>query len=241
MAARLKQRYPDMDFADDESMYSRIHDDYDEYDEQIKGHEAALEGYKANEDTLTKLFTNDKRSARFLVDMADGKNPFVRLVEEMGIDGVTDMFENPDYADELAEANQKYVERMVEGDRLKSEFETNLRESLGVLEQIQSERGLSDEVADQVVEELYRMATEALAGKFTRESIEAALKALNYDNDVAQAGAAGELKGRNHKIRETLRKPTAGGGDTVPMLGGSNNAPKSAKGKSLFQLGAEAR
>jgi len=46
--ARQKERYPDLNIEDEEELYGRILDDYDEYDEKLSGH-------KKNEEQLVGL------------------------------------------------------------------------------------------------------------------------------------------------------------------------------------------
>ena len=70
---RLRGKYPDKEFADDESMYGQINDDYEEYDN-------TLNGYKERERKLTEMFTQDPRSAQFITDMARGNDPWVAMV-----------------------------------------------------------------------------------------------------------------------------------------------------------------
>jgi len=56
LGERLKKKYPDREYADDEALFGQINDDYDEYDNQ-------LNGYKERESKLTDMFTRDPRSA----------------------------------------------------------------------------------------------------------------------------------------------------------------------------------
>ena len=63
---RLKARYPDKSFDDDESMYGQLLDDYDAGEQE-------LNGYKDREKAFSDLFTSDPRSAKFLTDWKNGK------------------------------------------------------------------------------------------------------------------------------------------------------------------------
>lgn len=81
---RLKARYPDKSFEDDESMYGQLLDDYDAGEQE-------LNGYKDREKAFSDLFTSDPRSAKFLTDWKNGKNPAVALVEMFGDDFVEEL------------------------------------------------------------------------------------------------------------------------------------------------------
>lgn len=224
---RLKKKYPDKEYADDEALFGQINDDYDDYEGQ-------LSDYRDREGKLTDLFSKDPRSAQFISDMAKGKDPWIAVIERLGIDGVTDLMNDPDKQAEYAEANKKYVERLAKEKSLEEEFQGNFAESMNLLEQVQQERGLGDETVDAAMDLVMRIANEAIVGKFTRETIDMALNAVNHDADVENARTEGTVAGRNAKIDEKLRKPK--GGDGTPSLAGSNNGPtrKSGAGESIF-------
>ncbi len=229
---RLKTKYPDREYADDEALFGQINDDYDEYENTLKEKTDA-------ENKLTNMFSEYPHSARFISDMANGTNPWVAMVEQLGMDGITDIFENPKYKEELAKAQEEHVKRLTKANDLEKEYNTNLSASLEMLQAAQEELGLSDEQVDQAVDLLMAIANDAIVGKFSRESFDMALKALNHDTDMAAAREEGAVEGRNAKIEEKLRKPKSS--DGVPMLGGSNNAParKQSRG-SIFDLASEA-
>lgn len=213
---RLKKKYPDREYADDEALFGQIGDDYDDYERQ-------LGEYKEREGRITDLFSSNPKSAQFITDMAKGDDPWLAVVERMGIDGITELLNDPSKREKYAEANKKYLQRVAKEKELEEEYERNLAESLNLLEQIQQERGLGDETINAAYDLILRIAHEAILGKFTAETVDMALNAVNHDADVANARTEGTVAGRNAKINEQLRKPKAG--DGTPNLAGSNNAP----------------
>lgn len=230
---RLKQKYPDREYADDEALFGQIGDDYADYDKQ-------LSDYKDREGRFADLLANDARSAQFITDMAQGKDPWIALLERLGIDGVTDLLNNPEKQKEYAEANKKYVERLAKSKELDEAYDKNLPESMALVEKIQTERHLSDETMDAAMDLLARAYNEALVGKYTEDTINMALNAVTHDADVQNARTEGTVAGRNAKIDEQLRKPNAGDGQ--PNLAGSNNAPtRRSSSRSMFDLADEAR
>ena len=222
---RLKAKYPDREYADDEAMFGQADDDYASYEEQ-------LGQYRDREKSLSDLLSKDPRSAQFITDMAKGTDPWIAVVERLGIDGWTELINDPSKQEELAEANKKYVERLAKEKSLEEEYNANFGESLKVLEQIQQEQGLSDETIDAAMDILIGEANDAIVGKFSREAIERALKSLNRDADIENARIEGEVAGRNAKIEENLRKPK--GGDGMPNLAGNNNAATRQNGRRNF-------
>lgn len=217
---RLKKRYPDKEYPDDESMFGQIDEDYEDYENQ-------LNGYRDRESRLNDLLTKDPKSAQFLTDLAKGNDPWLAVIERLGIDGITDLMNDPSKQSEYAEANKKYVERIAKEKSLEEEYERNFSESMALLDEIQRESNLSDDIMDAAYDLVVKIAHEAILGKFTRETIDMALNAINHDADVENARTEGTIAGRNAKIAEKLRKRD--GGDGVPVLGGKNNGGSQGK------------
>lgn len=216
VADRLRKRYPDENYDDDEVLWGRVDDEYNDYEKR-------LGDYQRKEDELVGLFSKDPRSASFISSMARGEDPLVMLVREVGVDGLSDLVEDPARQEELAAANKEYLERVARDTSLKEEYQANMRESLANIEALQQERGLQDEQIDAAADMLLKIANEVIMGKFSREHLDMALKALNYDGAVAEAEQNGEVRGRNAKIEEQWRKPK--GGDGLPAIGGQNGGP----------------
>lgn len=231
---RLRNKYPDKKFEDDEEIYGQISDDYDQYEQE-------LEGLRGREKSLSDMFAADPRSAQFLTDMHNGTDPILGLVRNFGVE-IKDVLDNPEMQDKIAEANKEYVERIANSKKLDDEYEKNMDVTLETLRQFQAERGMRDEQIDQVVGFLLGVVRDGVMGKFSTETLDMACKALNYDADVAAAGKEGEVAGRNAKITEKLRKSNKGDG-TAP-LGGKNGQGHSSspqKNQSIFDLAAEAK
>ena len=228
---RLRKKYPDKKFEDDEEIYGQISDDYDEYEQE-------LEGYKGREKSLSDMFAADPRSAQFLTDMHNGQDPVLGLVRNFGVE-IKDMLDDPEMQDKIAEANKDFVERIAKSKKLDEEYESNMDASLETMRQYQTENKLDDAQMDSIAALLLSMAGDIVMGKFSRETLEMARKALNYDADVAAAEEEGEVAGRNAKITENLRKSNKG--DGIAPLGGKNGTGSNQrKSQSIFDLASEA-
>lgn len=231
---RLAKKYPDKDFSDDDSFFGQISDDYDASDEE-------LNGYKEREGKFADLLTSDPRSASFLVDWKNGKNPLVALIERFGEEDFREALDDPALREQLSEANQKFVERVAKEKDLEEEYNANLAETLAYLDKLQEEEGLSDEEIAETVQFLANIVKDGIVGKFTPESIEMARKALHHDENVAVASEEGEVRGRNAKIEEKLRKK--GAGDGLPHLDGKNGVKEKndKKPQTIFDIARQAR
>lgn len=230
---RLRKKYPDREFADDEALFGQINDDYDEYDSQ-------LSGYRERESKLTDMFTKDPQSAQFITDMAQGKDPWASLINRIGIDGVKEMLDDPAKMEEFSKSNKEYVDRMAKQKGLEEEWEKNMKTTLAMLEQKQQELGLSDEQIDQAADLIKEITNDAVIGIIKPETIDMVLKAINHDADIAAASEEGEIRGKNAKAEAKLRKPKRG--DGTPTLAGANNAPAPSRQiGSIFEIADGAR
>ena len=230
---RLKKKYPDREYADDEALFGQINDDYDEYDNR-------LSGYEERERKLTDMLANDPHSAQFITDMAQGKDPWASLINRIGIDGVKEMLDDPAKMEEFSKSNKEYVDRMAKQKGLEEEWEKNMKTTLSMLEQKQQELGLTDEQIDQAADLIKEITNDAVIGIIKPETIDMVLKAINHDADIAAASEEGEIRGKNAKAEATLRRPKRG--DGTPTLAGANNAPAPARQKdSIFDIADGAR
>lgn len=223
---RLRSKYPEEQFDDDDQVFGRINDDFAQFDNE-------LAGYKEREGKFSDMFTSDPRSARLMMGWKNGDDPAVALIRLYG-DDIKDAIDDPEKQEAIAEANKEYMERVAKEKQYEEEYTANLAESLTLLEKAQQERGLSDEQIDDAMAWFIGVAKDAMMGKFSPETIEMIIKAQNYDNDVAQAGEEGEVRGKNTKIKETLRKPTRG--DGTAQLDGKNGGGR--RRQSMPDMGA---
>lgn len=216
---RLKNKYPDREFADDEALFGQINDDYDSYDKE-------LDGYKKNEKTFSDLFTSDPRSAAFLTNWRNGGNPVVELVRMFGDDFVEEM-KDPKKQEELAKASQEFAERVAKEKEFDEQYQKNITQTLSTIEEIQKTEGKTDDEIDQAMDFLVGIMKDGILGKFSKESIQMAFQAINHDSDVAIAAQEGEVKGRNSKIEEKLRRSRRS--DGTANLEGKNGGGSSRR------------
>ncbi len=240
---RMRGKYPDSNFDDEEALYGRIVDDFVESDN-------TLNEYKGRESQLADMFMSDPRSAKFLSDWRAGGDPAIALVRQFGTE-IKDAIDDPERIEEIAEANKEFVERVAKEKELEETYQKNLAASLEVLAGYQKSRGLSDEEIDNAMEFLVSVISDGIMGKFSEQSIDMAFKAINHDADVETASTEGEIRGKNSKAEIKLRQNNKGDGTAV--LGGRNGgagAPEKDLGalnrysggvKNIWELGGMKR
>ncbi len=195
---RLKGKHPDNSFDDDEALFGRISDDYDDYDQQI-GQSKEREG------KLVNMFRSSPEASRMMSDWADGKDPVISFVAMYGKDMV-DAANDPAKREQIEAANKEYVERMTQSKTYDEEYGKNLDKSLADVDKVQEELGLTDEETDQLLTELGQIISDGIMGKFSPDTLRMLQKAKTHDKDVATAAEEGEVRGRNTKINEKLRQ-----------------------------------
>lgn len=223
---RIRGKYPDKSFDDDESFFGQINDDYDEYDKK-------LSESRQREQAFSDMFTSDPRSARLMMDWKNGQDPAVALISIYGQD-ILDAVNDPEKQDAIAKANKEFAEKVAKETEYEDSYNKNLDESLSALEEFARQRGLSDDVIDNAMTALMTICKDALLGKFTTDTVDMIIKAQNYDADVEQAAVEGEVAGRNAKIEEKLRKSAKG--DGTPQLDGKNGSVHSRTKRDLGAL-----
>ena len=225
---RLKGKYPDREFADDEAVFGQINDDFTDYDERLKG-------YEEREKAITDMFNADPNSAAFFSNWKNGGNPAVELVRMLGKENLMAALEDPAKLDEIAEADKEFLARVAKSKELQEQYDKNLAESLATMDALQEERGLTDEQANNALMLLKGIMADGIIGKISRDAMEMAIKALNYDEAVATAEHEGEVRGKNTKVQETLRKQKAGDG-TAALAGQNKQAAQKPPRPSLGAL-----
>lgn len=228
---RLKAKYPDKEFADDEAVFGQINEDYEHYDQE-------LAGYQEREKSLSDLFSSNPRSAAFLTDWRKGEDPIVGMIRKYG-DDFKSALDDPEKQEALAAASKEYAERIAQEKDFEEQYQKNISESLTTIENLQKEEGIDDTEIDNIMEFLIGIMKDAILGKFSKESVLMARNALNHDADVAIANHEGEVRGKNTKIKENLRKSKQS--DGMPVLNGQNGGvSERRKPKTMFDLANEA-
>ncbi len=224
--ARLKERHPDKEYADDEALFGQINEDYDGYDKE-------LSGYKEREKALSDLFASNPRSAAFLIDWRNGEDPIVGLVRKFG-DDFKAALEDPEKVEALAAAQKEYAERVTKEREYETQYRQNMDATYATIEQVQQEDGLTDDDIDAAMTFLIGIMKDGILGKFSAESIRMAVKALHHDDDVTQADREGEVRGRNTRIEEQIRR--SGRRDGTANLSGKNGGKTTTR--EMPDLGA---
>lgn len=230
---RLRTKYPDKKFEDDEEIFGQISDDYDAF-EQENG------AMKEREKSLSNMFRENPQAAFILNDMREGTHPVISLVKRLGMQ-VKDVLDDPAMQDKIEEAHKEYLDRIAKSRKLDEEYEQNMETTLNkTLPEYMQQNGLSEEDIDAICAAWIQIIRDGIMGILKPETITLISNALNHDTDVANAQEEGEVAGRNSKIVEKMRNSKKG--DGIQNLNGRNGTPsqRANKPQSVFDLAREA-
>jgi hypothetical protein len=221
--SRYKEAFPDLADDDEEGLYERANGNLDE-----------LDGYRKNNEALVGAMGKNKALAAMLSAAKDGQDPFEWLAENLGAD-LTEMVQDKEYAKKISAAAQKFIETQ---DKYKQASETssaNWTKSLNDLKAAAADLGLDDKGALDLASEVLQFAQNVFQGICSVDDFKRFRDGGRYDNDVNAAREEGEVKGRNTRISEDLRKGVNPEGvpPTLPTAG--NQSPEQKKQKSWLE------
>lgn len=219
------------DYDDDEALFGRI-------ESRMKSDREALDKSRKYEQDLSDMLSGDGRSAAFLQSMASGENPVIALVRQYGT-AILDAASDPEMMEQLAKASDEWLEKQANDELFVKDSKKKWTESLEALDEVQDSKGWSDAQVEQALADLLDLADNASRGDISADVIEMLIKARGYDEAVLSASREGEVKGRNAKISEKLKKQD--GTDGVSHFGGGGKtAPANKRSKNLLDLALEA-
>lgn len=148
---------------------------------------------------LAAILELDPRLAQLLSDVVQGKrNAHAAMARYYGKSFFDIEEDTPEY-EEMLRMDEERRNEAYEMAQNRREYEANLENSRPVIENFCREHGYEPaEFMDKVWEEL---VFPILSGTYTPEVCQALEHAISYEQDVEDAFAAGNIKGRNTNIR----------------------------------------
>ena len=199
-----------------------------------------LEYLRQNKEQNEKLafaLERDPRLSQMLADMVDGKrNAHSAMARYFGR-GFMDVQEGTPEYEEMLLADEERRNEMMQAAYDRREYEENLQESRPVIEGYCKEQGY--EPAEFLELAWERLVLPILSGQYTAEVCRALDNALRYEQDVEDAFAAGDIKGRNTNIQRMRQ----GFGDGMPKGIASvapDVAPPKQRRNTLIEAALEA-
>lgn len=185
---------------------------------------------------LADAMENDPRLAQMLSDMIEGKrNAHSAMARYFGRSVMQIDEDSPEYEEiMLADEERRNEVARLANDR--KEYEANLAESIPVIEKFCEEKGYDP--SDFMGDVWEKLVFPVLAGHYSYDVCELLDHAVCYEQDVEDAFAAGDIKGRNTSIMRM--KEDLGDGLPKGLNSVAPAAEKKTKRNSLIEkaLGA---
>lgn len=186
---------------------------------------------------LADAIEADPRLGQMLADMVDGKrNAHSAMARYFGRSFMNVDEESPEFEEILMadEERREEIERIMNDRR---EYESNLEASRPMIEDFCNQKGY--EPADFLELAWERLLLPILSGNYTQDVCIALDNALNYEQDVEDAFAAGNIKGRNTGIQR-MRQDFGDGLPKGLTSVAPDAAPQPKRRNSLLDTALEA-
>ena len=198
-----------------------------------------MEYINRNEDQSGKMadaLAKDPRLAQVLADVVSGKRGAAgALARYFGKDFLSAEEGSPE-AEEIAKAEEERKKELDDMDASKKEYEDNINASMPVIVEHCKENGCDpDEFLGKVWDEI---VNPIFMGTYSKELLDKLDKAFNYDKDVSDAMAAGEVKGRNTKINKM--KEDVGDGLPKNVVDLNKQKAPAKRPKTILDMAQEA-
>ena len=158
-----------------------------------------LEMNREQNERLATMLERDPRLAQMLVDVIDGKRNAHSAVARYFGRGFINVAEDSPEFEEMMLADEERKNEIMRLANDRREYESNLEQSMPVIEAFCEARGCDpSDFMDSIWEKL---VFPIMAGKYTDDVCTALDHAITYEQDVEDAFAAGDVKGRNSNIQ----------------------------------------
>lgn len=194
--SRVGSRYKDLNLDDEDAYYDQMGKMMDEYEGYEKS-SARMRASIAKSPAMSEMVRAAGQQEDF--------DPLIWLTENRGLD-LDALRDDPDYAQKLAEAHSRYLERDAEAKKIADDMAANMPASVDAIRAKAQELGLSDEEAEAGVGQMYQIMDDLIHGKMNPDLFAMVVKGAKHDKDVAQARDEGQAAGLSTKIDEKLRK-----------------------------------
>ncbi len=192
---RFQQRNPELNMDDEDSYYASANNLMDEY-----------EGYETSSRNMRERLEKSPALAEMLVAASnqDDFDPVIWMVENKGLD-LEALSSDEKYSEKLAEAHNKYLEKMARQDEIERQMKENMPKSVDAIRAKAQELGMTDDQAEEVIKKMYQVMDDLIVGKLDPAIFEMMAKGGTHDKDVAEARDEGVAEGLSKNVKDKLR------------------------------------
>lgn len=227
---RFKETHPDLDPNDEDAFY-----------DAADKHLSELTDYKtkntAINKTLLDVFNSNPELAEVVKDMTKGASFAEAIARNVDIDELKPAEGDPDEEKWKKALEERMAKKKAAEDYQKS-IDVNSELSKKDFKEFVKENNLNAEQGAKIISKIDELVSDAIKGRITKNTLSSFYRAMNADNEVAQAAKVAEIKGRNANIeaKKTATKPK---GDGLPKIS-STTVEKEPKPKEKLDPFSEA-
>lgn len=153
---------------------------------------------KEQNEQIASVLKRDPRMAQMFADIVNGKrNAHTAMARYFGRTVMEIDEDSPEF-EEIMLADEQRREEIESLASDRKEYESNLEESIPVIEHFCAQKGYDP--SDFMGDIWEKLVFPVLAGRYSHEVCELLDHAITYEQDVEDAFAAGDVKGRNTNI-----------------------------------------
>jgi hypothetical protein len=194
-----------------------------------------LQMLKNVHDKLLVAVENDPAFGSALDEMFKGGNPKVALARAYGPDAFQAVEGEPD-EEEMGKAFGEAQGRIANKKETATTIAKNQEMSIAEIQSYMEEKGYGEDEVQARLKKMDEIRQDFLNDKITKNHLQLIDKAMDYDQDVANAEEAGKVAGLNQNIVEKREKVKTMG-DGLPNLAAQNKKPAQPKsyGQKFFE------
>lgn len=218
MAERAMRENHQCDMSKDE--------DYESYCNSV------LDKYEDADKNLSKIFAEFPEFRSMISELNNGKPLRAVIASNFDAADLIPDASDDDYNEWEKARNERKSRREAEEAFIK-EVEDNMAESNGIIDVYAVDKDYDEDKKKAIIEKVNEIAENLYKGKITPEFLDLVQKGLNFEDAVAFATQAGEIKGRNENIEAKMESESRSKkGDGIPSMQDKGYKPKMVRGKN---------
>ena len=192
---RMAEREPSLNLDDEDAYYGYMDNMVTEYDD-----------YRTSSDVMRKNMDHSPALAEMFMAAREEESfdPVLWMVRNKGLD-LDALRDDPDYAEKVTEAHNEWLAKRAKSDEINEQAAANIPKSIEAIMAKASEMGLTDEQAEEIMDEIYQMGDNLVLGIIPVNIFEMLAKGKTRDADVETAREEGIAEGLNTKVTDKLR------------------------------------
>ncbi len=209
LAERFREEYPDdeADYGDDDVFFSAL----ERYDD---GRSKLIGGYEENSKKLSTLFNENPQAGAFIASLMDGSDVLDAIATSFGED-FENALKDPDSRKRYDDGVAKWKAERAASEEILRKQQENADKYAEEVDSFFTRKNLGENEREDFARYVSGLIDKLVTYEMTADVLESLWRGYKYDDAVAEAGEAGEIRGRNENI--VMEKGFEDDTDGLPM------------------------